>query len=128
MRVLPLLLFAAARLCAADPASESEVGRVFEELVLTDLRRPFPTDAELNQRLADHRKEFEQLVVMAEADKEVIRIAPDFTCTTTSTAWPRPDSELGFTPQRWDEYRHLFRALGIEAGILRRWDHRDAVC
>ena len=127
MRVLPLLLLAAAELCAADPASESEAARAFEELVLAGLRRPYPTDAELSQRLIDHRKEFEQLVAMAKADKEVIRIAPDFTFTTTSFAWPRPDSELGFTSERWDEYRNLFRALGIEDGILRPWDHRDAV-
>jgi hypothetical protein len=127
MRVLPLLVLTAAELCAADPASESERGHAFEELVLTDLHRPFPTDAELSQRLVDHRKDFEQLVAMAKADNELVRIAPDFTWTTSSVAWPRPDSELGFTPQRWDEYRHLFRALGLEAGILRPRDHRNTV-
>jgi hypothetical protein len=127
MRVLPLLVLGVTQLCAADPASESELGRAFREVVLADLRRPFPTDAELSQRLADHRKEFEQLVAMAKADKELIRIAPDFTVTTTSAAWPRPISELGFTPQRWDEYRHLFQTLGLEAGILRPPDHRDDV-
>ena len=122
MRVLPFLVIAAAQLFAAD-----DPGREFMELVLTDMRRPFPTDAELSQRLADHRKDFEQLVAMAKADNELVRIAPDFTWTTSSVAWPRPDSELGFTPQRWDEYRHLFHTLGIKAGILRPWDHRDAV-
>src|SRR4030095_8338901 len=124
MRVFALLVLATTQLIAAD---QSERGRAFEELVLADLRRPFPSDANLSKRFAEHRKEFEQLVAMAKADREVIRIAPDFTFTTTSAAWPRPDSELGFTPQRWDEYRHLFQALGIEAGILRPWDHRDAV-
>ena len=122
MRVLPFLVIAAAQLFAAD-----DPGREFMELVLADMRRPFPTDAELSQRLVDHRKDFERLVAMAKDDKELVRIAPDFTWTTSSVAWPRPDSELGFTPQRWDEYRHLFRSLGIEAGILRPWDHRDAV-
>ena len=122
MRVLPFLVIAAAQLFAAD-----DPGREFMELVLADMRRPFPTDAELSQRLVDHRQDFEQLVAMAKADNELVRIASDFTWTTSSLAWPRPDSELGFTPQRWDEYRHLFQALGIEAGILRPWDHRDAV-
>ena len=28
---------------------------------------------------------------------------------------------------KMDEYRHLFQALGLEAGILRPWDHRAAV-
>ena len=127
MRVLPLLFFAAAKLCTADPTSESEAVRAFQELVAADLRRPFPNDAELSQRLVDHRKDFEQLVAMAKADNELVRIAPDFTWTTSSFAWPRPDSELGFTPQRWDEYRQLFRALGVEGGIVRPLDDGEVV-
>jgi hypothetical protein len=127
MRILALLVLAAAELCAAEPASKSDAGRAFEELVLADLRRPFPTDAELSERLVDHRKDFEQLVAMARADKELVRIAPDFTWTTTSVAWPRPASELGFTTQRWDQYRALFKKLGLEAGILRPPDHREDV-
>ena len=62
MRVLLLLVIAAAQLFAAD-----DPGREFMELVLADMRRPFPTDAELSQRLVDHRKDFEQLVAMAKA-------------------------------------------------------------
>ncbi|MEY2546603.1 MAG: hypothetical protein QOG48_1720 [Verrucomicrobiota bacterium] len=127
MRVLALFVLTAVQVCAADSALESDRGRALKELVLADLRRPFPTDAELTQRLADHQKEFEQLVAMAKADKELVRIAPDFTWTTSSVAWPRPASELGFTTQRWDEYRRLFHTLGIEAGILRPYDHADAV-
>jgi hypothetical protein len=122
MRVLPLLIIAAAQLFAAD-----DPGREFMELVLADMRRPFPTDAELSQRLVDHRESFEQLVAMAKADNEVVRIAPDFTWTSTNFGWPRPDSELGFTPQRWDEYRQLFNALGLKGGIVRPWEHPDAV-
>ena len=125
MRFLPLLLLAGAQLFAADP--QSERGRAFEELILADLRRPFPTDVELTKRLKDHREDFEQLVAMARADKELVRIAPDFTWTTSSVAWPRPASELGFTTQRWDQYRVLFKKLGLEAGILRPPDHRDDV-
>jgi hypothetical protein len=125
MRVLSLLLLASAQVLAADPKSERD--RAFEDLVLADLHRPFPTDADLSKRFADHCKEFEQLVEMAKSDKEVVRIAPDFTWTTSSVAWPRPDSELGFSKDRWDTYRRLFRTLSIEAGILRPWQHRDAV-
>ena len=127
MRVLPLLVLAVAQLCAADPPSESEAERAFREVVLADVRRAFPTDAELSQRLADHRKDFEQLVAMVRADKEMLRIAPDFTWTASSEAWPRPTSELGFTTQRWDQYRVLFKKLRLEAGILRPADHRDGV-
>ena len=71
MRVLPLLLMAAAELFAADPYRNLRHAAIHEELVLADLRRPFPTDAELSQRLIDHDKEFEQLVATTKADKEV---------------------------------------------------------
>jgi len=122
MRVLPFLVITAAQLFAAD-----DPGREFMELVLADMRRPFPTDAELSQRFTEHGREFEQLVAMAKADREVIRIAPDFTWTTNNLAWPRPESELGFSVERWNEYRHLFQTLGLEGGVLRPWDHRDAI-
>ena len=127
MRVLPPLMLAVAQLCAAAPPSESEAIRAFQERVAADLRRPFPTDAELTKRLADHRQDFDQLIAMVKTDKELVRIAPDFTWTTTSSAWPRPASELGFTTQRWDEYRRLFQTLGLEAGVLRRSDLSDTI-
>ena len=122
MRVLALLIIAGAQLFAAD-----DPGREFIELVLADMRRSFPTDAELGQRLAEHRNDFEQLVAMAKADKQLTRIASDFTWTTNNLAWPRPESELGFSVERWNEYRRLFQTLGLEGGVLRPWDHPDAV-
>ena len=125
MRVLSLLLLAAAQVFAADPKSERD--RAFEDIVLADLRRPFPTDSELIKRFADRRKDLEQLVAMAKTDKDLVRIAPDFTWTTSSVAWPRPDSALGFSKDRWDAYRRLFRTLGLDAGVLRPPEHRDAV-
>ena len=125
MRTIPLLMLIALSVYAADPQSQRD--QAFRDLVTADLRRPFPKDAELSKRLAEHRRDFEQLVSMARADKELVRIAPDFTWTTSSVAWPRPDSQLGFAPARWDEYRRLFRGLGLEAGVLRPPDHRDAV-
>lgn len=128
MRVLSLVLLIIARICAAQGSSpDAERGKAFLELVKASLRRPFPSDAQLGQRLTDHRKDFDQLVAMARTDKELLRIAPDFTWTTSSIVWPRPASKLGFTPERWDEYRRLFHTLGLEAGILRPWNHREAV-
>jgi hypothetical protein len=127
MRLLALLLLAATQLCLAQSPSNSEPESAFKDRILANLRRPFPTDADLSHRIAEHRKDFEQLVAMAKTDKELLRIAADFTWTTSSVAWPRPASELGFTRQRWDEYRRLFQTLGLEAGVLRPWDHRDAV-
>jgi hypothetical protein len=107
--------------------SDSERGSEFKDLVMANLRRPFLTDAELSQRLVQQREDFEKLVTMAQEGNEVIRIAPDFTWTTSSMGWPRPESGLGFTVERWNAYRRLFQALGLEAGILRPWDHPNAI-
>jgi hypothetical protein len=94
---------------------------------MANLRRPFPTDVELSQRFAQRREDFEKLVTMAQEDDQLVRIAPDFTWTTSSMGWPRPDSQLGFSVERWNEYRHLFQLVGLEAGILRPWDHSNAI-
>ncbi|PYL67861.1 MAG: hypothetical protein DMF28_08100 [Verrucomicrobia bacterium] len=108
-------------------SSDSERGQTFKDLVMADLRQPFPTDAELRERFTQLRRDFEKLVTMAQEDNEVIRIAPDFTWTTSNMGWPRPQSELGFTLERWNEYRRLFQILGLEAGILRPCDHPNAI-
>lgn len=110
-----------------DRSSDSERGQVFKDLVVADLRRPFPTDAELSERLAQLRTDVEKPVTMAQEDNELIRIAPDFTWTRSSMGWPRPDSELGFSLERWNEYRRVFQILGLEAGILRPWDQPNAI-
>jgi hypothetical protein len=48
---------------------------------------------------------------MAQEDSQMTRIAPDFT-------WPT-GKEVPFSAKRWDEYRDLFRKLGIKDGIQR---------
>jgi hypothetical protein len=59
MRVFALLILAGAQLLAAD-----DPGREFMELVLADMLRPYPTDAELSQRFAEHQEDFARLVAM----------------------------------------------------------------
>ena len=78
-----------------------------------------PSDASLIRRLAEHRPEFERLVAMSDADARVIRVAPSFTRLVDDWGWPRADSLLGFSPERWREYRSLFRALHLEGGLER---------
>lgn len=65
---------------------------------------PHPPDESLRVRFFQHEASFEKLV----------RIAPNFT-------WPE-NTEVPLSCQRWDEYRVLFRELGIEFGISRRDD------
>ena len=106
---------------ATDSAARQRaLDSAFEAIVLADLRRPFPTDSELAERFNRHRDLFNQLLAMARADSELVRIAPDFTWTRSSVAWPRPKSEVGFTDDRWNQYRSLFDVLGLEAGLLQR--------
>lgn len=59
---------------------------------------------------------------MANEDSKVIRIAYDFTWLDDNLNWPRPESQLGFSKNRWDEYRTLFTKLGLRGGLSRRTD------
>lgn len=106
---------------------EERLNNQLEALVLADLGRPFPSDAELAAMFSQHLDVFQQLIRMVHEDAVLVRIAPGFTWTTQTVAWPRPDSELGFTRERWDEYRRIFRLLQLNAGILRRPGERPAV-
>ncbi len=60
---------------------------------------------------------------MSKEDAHVVRVAPDFTWLDTTAQWPRPDSQLGFTRERWDEYRRLFKKTGVESGFYRPEDN-----
>jgi len=62
-----------------------------------------------------HEESFAKLIQMANEDPHVTRIAPDFTMLDTDGAWARND--IGFSQQRWDEYRFRFRNLGLEKGV-----------
>lgn len=61
----------------------------------------------------------ERLRRMSDEDSRVIRIAPTFTRLEDDWSWPRPPEKLGFSEQRWNEYRRLFREAGVSAGIDR---------
>lgn len=79
---------------------------------------PHPDDANLEAVFRQHEAEFNRLVEMSRVDRRVIRIAPDFTWLDDNAGWPRPESELGFPKERWEEYRRLFKQLGLSNGIL----------
>ena len=79
---------------------------------------PHPSDDTLLRNFQEHEADFALLARMASEDSRVVRIAYDFTWLEDNAGWPRPESELGFSRQRWDEYRRLFRKLDLEAGLL----------
>jgi len=72
-------------------------------------------DIALKLRFLTHRADFEKLVVMANEDAHVTRIAPDFTWLDDDLTWPRKN--VGISEQRWEEYRRLFRRVGAPVGI-----------
>ncbi len=69
-----------------------------------------------------HQADFDTLVTMSNQDEKVTRIAKSFTRLENSAAWPRPESELGFPKERWDEYRRLFKEIDSDTGINRQKD------
>lgn len=76
-----------------------------------------PSDKSLANRFARHRSEFETLARMSHEDADVIRIADDFTRLKNNWNWPRSESTWGITLERWNEYRRLFRRVGLSAGL-----------
>jgi hypothetical protein len=78
-----------------------------------------PEDAILEANFRKHESDFASLIQMSDADQKVVRIASDFTWLDTNAAWPRPEAEWGFSKERWDQYRNLFKKLGLEGGIVR---------
>lgn len=78
-----------------------------------------PNDAILEANFKQHESDLDLLVRMSQADAHVVRITDDFTWLDNNAAWPRPKSELGFSEERWAQYRKLFRTAGLEGGITR---------
>jgi len=78
-----------------------------------------PSDEALAVRFKQHRGDLEILVSMTREDLEVIRVADTFIWRKDSAAWPRPESEWGITKERWNEYRRLFRKVGLAAGLAK---------
>ncbi len=80
---------------------------------------PHPSDDKLIKNFQKHESDFNKLISMSNEDSKVIRIADDFTRLENNWSWPRPDSEIGFSTQRWNEYRSIFIKLGLDEGIER---------
>jgi len=78
-----------------------------------------PTDDLLIANFKQNRTVFDRLIMMSDTDSLVVRIANDFTGLRDNSQWPRPISELGFSVQRWNDYRRLFAELNIKKGLVR---------
>ena len=85
------------------------------------------SDRAMIKRFSDHRDAMEKLRIMAAEDRKVIRIANDFTWIEGNPNWPRPLSMLGFSMERWEVYKTLFKKASIREGISRTQDLPDAI-
>lgn len=79
---------------------------------------PHIRDEVLLNNFQQHKADFDLLARMAKQDSNMVRIADDFTWTTDSVAYPRPESELGITNERWEEYKKIFKKIKLDNGIL----------
>lgn len=100
-------------------------------MALSRASKPTPEDAgnldksDLASNFARNRELLDELRGMAEQDKRVIRIANTFTWLADNTKWPRGD--LGFSNERWNEYRTLFSQLSSPEGIFRTEDFPGSI-
>ena len=71
-----------------------------------------PSDQALEQRLRSDEADFNRLVAMLKEDSDIVRLGEDFVFLSE-------DSNRLIPKERLDEYRRLFRKLGLEAGFHR---------
>lgn len=86
-----------------------------------------PNDAELERQFKKHQTDLDHLVEMMDEDRQMSRIAADFTWRQDTAAWPRPESDWGISRARWDDYRGTFRKVGAKDGTTRRQKSSDVI-
>ena len=108
-------------------------------VALIKFSSPHASDSVLTKNFYDHEADFNMLVKMANEDSNASTIHPSFVCLKNiddwppsiylyeNEAWPRSESELGFTNRRWSGYRSLFKKLNLESGIDHKHDMPDAI-
>jgi hypothetical protein len=62
--------------------------------------------------------DFRRLLAMSEQDRDFQRIDFKFTTLDNGAAWT--PGVGGFSEERWEQYRNLFRKLNLKAGIGRQ--------
>lgn len=83
------------------------------------VNRPLPSDAAMEANLRQHKDDFIRLVDMFQRDANMLRIDFDWTHVVGESQSSKITGDPGITEERWNEYRSLFRKLGLNAGINR---------
>ena len=107
------------RLKALHPLSVYAVTALFYFFPWTTLVPVHHTDAELEKIFHANESDFRLLIEMSNMDSQIVRITQTFTGLKTNSAWPRSPTLLGFSDDRWNEYRKLFDKIGSKHGIDR---------
>ena len=81
------------------------------------LERPHPSDQELLAEFHHHRADIERVAVMAKADAQLERVSDDWFRDADGTNYYEVGAGRLLSATRWNEYRRLFRALHLGAGI-----------
>lgn len=76
-------------------------------------------EAQLRAEFQSRSAILSEILRMSNGDRTVVRIAPTFTRLETDWSWPRSTDKLGFSQERWDEYRRLVKQAGLPNGIDR---------
>lgn len=74
-----------------------------------------PSESDLRSQFTQNKAILLQLLQMQAQDPKVVEITPKRTRLENDWNWPRED--IGFTEDRWNEYRSLFSEAGIDYGI-----------
>jgi hypothetical protein len=90
---------------------------------------PHPSDNELIQNFQSNEEDFNKLVNMSNVDAKVERIAFDFTHVTgeNQSGEMGKDRPVGFSEDRWNEYRAIFNKLKLKSGISRESDSKGTI-
>lgn len=79
-----------------------------------------PGDAHLDRNFKTHEADFRKLAEMSAQDAKITRLAKDYNRVFEALGVPvRPATPAELPAARWDEYRRLFKVLGLPSGLSR---------
>jgi hypothetical protein len=105
-----LTLSVKAMILKIDSCRQSAVLLFLLTATLAGCSRNHPSDQAMTSEFQSHKAQFQQLLEMFQTDKDLGRVAYDFTR-------PAEPEKLGITQERLKQYRALFTELKLSAGI-----------
>jgi hypothetical protein len=102
----------------------ASIGVLALMLVGTWIIQP-PSDNSLTKRFFRRRGELEQLVQMANSDAQLSRIGPSLVEAVDGQTYETSDARTALPQARWEEYRRLVEATGMNDGLHRNGSTGD---